>query len=68
MEFDVYFKIGITCCGPFPAEAKNEMEMLDSAVGYRQSLSLPASTIIMIALKNHSPAWGHPGAIKCGDV
>jgi hypothetical protein len=60
--------IGITYSSPFPAEVKNEVEMLDSAVSYRQLLSLPASTIIMFSLRNHSPAWGHPGAIKCGNL
>lgn len=66
MEFDVYFRIGTTCCGPFPAEAKSEQDMLDVAAGYQQNLLLPPATIIMISPRNHPPAWGHPGAIKCG--
>lgn len=65
MEFDVYFRIGTTCCGPFPAEASDEKEMLDAAVGYRQELALPPATIIMISPGNHPPIWGHPGAKRC---
>ena len=68
MEFDVYFRIGNACCGPFPAEAKNEMEMLDSAARYRQVLDLPSITMIMISPKNQLPIWGHPGAKKCGNI
>ncbi|MEZ6994345.1 MULTISPECIES: hypothetical protein [unclassified Aeromonas] len=67
MEFDVYFRIGTTCCGPFPAEANDEKEMLDVAVGYRQELALPTATIIMISPRNQLPAWGHPGAKRCGN-
>lgn len=68
MEFDVYFRIGTTCCGPFPAEAKSEQEMLDVAAGYQQNLSLPPATIIMISPRNHPPSWGHPGAKKCRNL
>ncbi|WP_270817308.1 hypothetical protein [Aeromonas sp. Y318-3] len=68
MEFDVYFRIGNACCGPFSAEAKNEREMLDAASGYRQALALPPITIIMISPKNQLPIWGHPGAKKCGNI
>lgn len=68
MEFDVYFRIGSACCGPFPAEAKSEGEMLEVAAGYQQEFELPASTIIMIAPRNHLPIWGHPGAKRCGNL
>lgn len=65
MEFDVYFRIGITCCGPFPAEAMDEKEMLEEAVGFHHELGLPPATIIIISPRNHPPIWGHPGAKKC---
>lgn len=68
MEFDVYFRIGTTCCGPFPAEVNDEKEMLDVAVGYRQELALPTATIIMISPRNQPSAWGHPGAKRCGNL
>ncbi|WP_156120316.1 hypothetical protein [Aeromonas finlandensis] len=68
MEFDVYFRIGSTCCGPFPAEAKNVNEMLDVAAGYQQDFALPTATIILISPKNLPPIWGHPGAKRCGNL
>ena len=67
MEFDVYFRIGSTCCGPFPAEAMDEKEMLEAVVGYHQELVLPPATIIIISPRNHPPVWGHPGAKRCGN-
>ncbi|MGL6525767.1 hypothetical protein ACSZNV_12620 [Aeromonas hydrophila] len=62
MQFDVCFRIGAACCGPFPAEAKSGGEMLEVAAGYQHKIC--ASGInnnydrATKSSANLGPSWG----------
>lgn len=57
MMFDVYFRIGAVCCGPFPSSAVDDAAAMMQAAMLKDELGLPQGTLVMLSPVGVLPAW-----------
>lgn len=64
MMFDVYFRIGAVCCGPFPSFAVDDASAMMQASTLKDELGLPQGTLVMLSPAGVPPAWQYKNGVE----